>query len=47
MKITRELKQKLSLIAFQILTGQLNDLGALADLLETIATEARAQNGQS
>ncbi len=47
MKITRELKQKISLIAFQILIGQLNDLGALADVFEAIATEARSQNGSA
>ena len=43
MKITRQLKQKLSFVAFQVVTRQLNDLGALAEALEAIATEARAQ----
>ncbi|KAM3091131.1 hypothetical protein ACKFKG_26760 [Phormidesmis sp. 146-35] len=45
MKITRNLKQRLSFVAFQVVTGQLNDLGALADALEAIASEARQQNG--
>ncbi|KAM3099551.1 hypothetical protein ACKFKG_03170 [Phormidesmis sp. 146-35] len=44
MKITRSLKQKISFVAFQVVTGQLNDLGALADLLDAIASEARKQN---
>jgi hypothetical protein len=43
-KINRELKQRLSFVAFQVVTGQMNDLGALAELLEAIATEARKQN---
>ncbi|KAM3102104.1 hypothetical protein ACKFKH_32435 [Phormidesmis sp. 146-20] len=44
MKITRSLKQRLSFVAFQVVTGQINDLGALAELLQTIADEARQQN---
>lgn len=44
MKITRSLKQKIAFIAFQVVTGQVNDLGALADLLEAAAIEARKQD---
>lgn len=43
MKITAPLKQKLMALAFSIIFGQMSDLNALADTLETIAEEARRQ----
>lgn len=46
MKITRELKGKYQLLLLKIVIGQINDLEALAEALEAIAAEARAQNDQ-
>ena len=44
MKITRSLKQQLSMIAFQVAIGQISDLAALADALQALADLARAQD---
>jgi hypothetical protein len=44
MKITQSLKSRLLAIAFSFAMGGQKDLSALADALEAIAQEARAQS---
>lgn len=47
MKITRALKQQCQFLLLKIMMGQINDLEALAEALEVIASEARAQNAKA
>lgn len=43
MKITRALKQKMTVIGFQIAVGQLSTVEALADALRAILQEVEQQ----